>query len=75
MQNTTSTRKDRDEKKQLQCESGRNMEQAFKVNQRSKKYAAFQKIAEERVEIVGGGEKIGQEQLHEVQSTSTVLKI
>jgi hypothetical protein len=37
------------------------------------KYAAVQKIAEERVEIVGGGEKIGQEQLHEVQSM--VLKI
>jgi hypothetical protein len=68
MQNTTSTvRKDRGEKKQLQCESGRNMEQAFKRNQRSKKCAAVQNIAEERVEIVGGGEKIGQ--LHEVQST------
>jgi hypothetical protein len=37
------------------------MEQAFKGNQRNKKCAADQKIAEERVEIVGGGEKkIGQ---------------
>jgi hypothetical protein len=53
-------RKDKGEKKQLQCESGRNMEQAFKRNQRSKKCAAVQKIAEEQVEIIGGGEKIVQ---------------
>jgi hypothetical protein len=37
------------------------MEQAFKINQRGIKCAAVQKIAEERVKIVGGGEKkIGQ---------------
>jgi hypothetical protein len=33
------------------------MEQAFKRSQRSKKCAAVQKIAEERVEIVGGVKK------------------
>ncbi len=39
-------RKDRGEKKQFQCESGRAMEQAFQRNQRSKKCSAVQKIAE-----------------------------
>jgi hypothetical protein len=66
-------RKDRGEKKQLQCESGRTMEQAFKRNQGSKKCAAVQTIAEERVEIVGGGEKIGQKTTQKLQSTA--LKI
>jgi hypothetical protein len=48
-------------KKQFQCESGRAMEQAVQRNQRSKKCPAVQKIAEERVEIVGckGKKKIG----------------
>jgi hypothetical protein len=50
------------------------MEQAFKRSQRSKKCAAVQKIAEERVEIVGGGEKkMDKKQLQKVQSTA--LKI
>jgi hypothetical protein len=45
----------------------------FKRNQRIEKCAEVQKKAEERVEIVRGGEKIGQKQLHEVQTIA--LKI
>jgi hypothetical protein len=50
------------------------MEQAFKRNQGSKKCAAVQKIAEKRVEIVGGGEK-NRTKNNSKKLQSTALKI
>jgi hypothetical protein len=43
---------------------------SFQEKKRIEKCAAVQKNAEEQVEIVRGGEKIGEKQHHEVQSTT-----